>query len=568
WRTQTDNTKRHYNYYYDALNRMTSAHYGKNDILTHNYNESLSYDRNGNILYLTRYGINDFGDPIPIDDIFYNYKNNNVSNQLMRVSETPYGNAAQGFKDGTNTGDDYAYDNFGNMTSDQNKGITSITYNHLNLPKRISFAGNNSITYIYNALGVKLRKDVVEADTQATTHYMGSFQYNNNTLQYIHTAEGYVRHTPPSNSVDGSSYGAFDYVYNYTDHLGNIRLSYTLDPSDQVLKILEENHYYPFGMKHTYNLFRKDIRTVDAEIDINGNLVNPTLDPSQDPRRVRMVSNTGYQYKYNGKEYQDELGLAMYDYGARNYDPAIGRWMNVDPLAETSRRFNPYTYCLNNPVYFIDPDGMEAVGGGDPVTTVVNSNQISNSFTYDDKGKTIGTDKIQQTVTSTMTVTNADGQVTQTMNTTTMTTAHVDSKGNTTGQATEYSTNSINTKNEDGTWTRTPAIETSKTLDLNETSSEFQTAVQNVQNFKKEEGVSPVQVEARKNESENTGLKTVGGGLGTAGRAIAKYVPHPVAAGVGSTVAGIGAAVGLAPILTNGIRPTNPENLTLRKIIK
>ena len=76
--------------------------------------------------------------------------------------------------------------------------------------------------------------------------------------------------------------------------------------------------------------------------------------------KIVPTDNPMYKYKYNDKELQEELGLNMYDYGARNYDPAIGRWMNIDPLAEKSRRWSTYAYCYNNPLIFVDYDGMFA----------------------------------------------------------------------------------------------------------------------------------------------------------------------------------------------------------------
>jgi RHS repeat-associated protein len=344
WQTGSDVNVRKYGYKYDALNRLQNAIYQKpNEVVQiyNSYNENLWYDKNGNITRLERNG--EVDDPVnkyTIDNLTYIYDSVN-RNRLSIVDDST--NITHGFKDDdTNPNPtvidstvDYGYDAYGNMTYDTNKGMTAtspITYNNLNLPIKITLP-NGIIEYLYNAAGVKVQKKVTIGTTIYTTDYQGGYQYLNAQLQFFPHAEGYV------NVVNGDR---FNYVYNYTDHLGNIRVSYGLDPESNVLKILEENHYYPFGLKHKN--YGVDLRTY--------------RDNGLGEIRLPLVSEVSYKYKYNGKEWQDELGLNVYDYDNRVYDPAISRFWQPDPLAEQGRRWSPYNYCFNNPIYFQDPDGM------------------------------------------------------------------------------------------------------------------------------------------------------------------------------------------------------------------
>ncbi|WP_299189852.1 DUF6443 domain-containing protein [uncultured Aquimarina sp.] len=342
-----------YIYSYDALNRIKTAIDN-----TGNYDLSnVTYDKNGNILNLERKGnlntaVTSFG---VMDNLTYTYNENGIGNQLLKVVDAA--NDLQGFKDSLTNENDYLYDDNGNMTKDGNKNITAMTYNHLNLPTRVVFQSfgtepDKYIAYIYDATGIKLEKQVQEAvildnsgvvPTYGTntiiTEYAGNYIYKGNqtggggsssfrasnsgiitSLEFMNHAEGYIEPNGP---------GVFDYVYQYKDHLGNIRLSYRDINKNGIVtqdEIIEEKNYYPFGLEHKgYN---------------------------------NTITGREHNYGYNGKEENDELGLEWLDFGARNYDASIGRWMNLDPLAELMRRHSPYNYAFNDPLRFIDPDGM------------------------------------------------------------------------------------------------------------------------------------------------------------------------------------------------------------------
>ncbi len=201
-----------------------------------------------------------------------------------------------------------------------NKNITNIRYNFLNLPIYFSFKTGVFLQHGYTADGVRRRTIYKELDgptSPVTTVYCGNVIYENNVPRLLLHEEGYVDLTDNS------------YHYYVKDHQGNNCL--VVDSSGAVE---ETNHYYPFG-----GVFAS-----------TGN-VQP--------------------YKYNGKEYDSKKGLNWYDYGARHYNAALGRFTTIDPLAEIEYSASSYTYCLNNPIKYIDPTGCLASTHTDSLGGVV-----------------------------------------------------------------------------------------------------------------------------------------------------------------------------------------------------
>ena len=193
--------------------------------------------------------------------------------------------------------------NLSNEIKTASKNITSIQYNSLNLPSKVTFKDGSTITYLYAADGTKLRTVHKAGSTTTTTDYCGNVVYENGSQKYLLTEEGYV--TLADNK----------YHYYLKDHQGNNRVVISSTGT-----VEETNHYYPFG-------------------------------------EVFAATNNVQPYKYNGKEFDNKNGLNWYDYGARHYDAALGRFVSIDPLSEQDYPSSPYVYCGGNPVIRIDKDG-------------------------------------------------------------------------------------------------------------------------------------------------------------------------------------------------------------------
>ena len=282
--------------------------YGEGDALSSNanrYTETMTYDANGNITTLKRYGKTASGYSL-MDNLTISY----TGNQPTSVSEsTSDYNVSNSFEYKKANGSGYKFNENGSLVADKSRGIAYITYDLNNNPKQIYFTNGSVTKYVYSASGQKLR----------AVHYTA--KPNITRTWGEKPAELTVAQILLADSTDylmGGSLTMAFYYYN-KDHLGNIRE--VVDASGAVKQV---TNYYPFGAPYA--------ESTAADFQ---------------------------PYKYNGKELDKMHGLNTYDYGARQHDPILGRWDRIDPLCENNPEITPYHYCNSNPINNVDPDGND-----------------------------------------------------------------------------------------------------------------------------------------------------------------------------------------------------------------
>jgi len=259
---------------------LTAGQFYNNGSSTNALSEkSISYDKAGNITALSRY--NNSG---AATSLAYSYTGNRRNN--------------------------YSYDVNGNVTSDVTNSLQS-SYNLINLPAQIKSGSTVKANYSYLSDGTKA---AAFTSASAGKDYAGSFTYSRGdgglkTLESVAFGGGRIRRT-------GNNAYAVD--YHITDHLGSVRAIVNASGT-----VVEQNDYYPFGMRHPNGL-------------------------------TQLAAN---RWRFSGKEEQDAaFGIGYSDFGARFYDRSAA-WTAIDPMAENYFPVSPYAYCAGNPIKLIDHDG-------------------------------------------------------------------------------------------------------------------------------------------------------------------------------------------------------------------
>lgn len=295
---------------------------------------NITYDKNGNINRLTRKAYNN----VTLDDLTYTY--NSADNKLTSIVDAAINSYNQNTNfrtPSTSVPSNFAYNAIGQMTASLAENIGLIDYFPDGKIKKITFTNNNTAEYEYGAMGEKLKSKCFNysANQYKYTWYVGPYIYefdqagsNTFNIKEAKVSGGVIR-------VSGTNVGTGYLVYQITDHLGNIRATFTKkDPANfgnatgTGIEILSYSDYYAFG--------------------------------GQLPGRNYVYEN--YRYAYQGQE-KSEDGTLWDQFELRNYNHDLGRWFAPDPYGQFS---SPYIAMGNDPVSSIDPDGGQSfsVNGG------------------------------------------------------------------------------------------------------------------------------------------------------------------------------------------------------------
>jgi RHS repeat-associated protein len=377
-----------YNYKYDAMNRMREMQVYRglntatntwNPVSLDDFKESVKYDGNGNILTYNRNGNNSLaGKPLAMDSLSYAYRPGTNKLDFIRdgVLESNYSDDIDNQLSGN-----YDYDSIGNLVKDAASGISKINWTVYGRISDIEKTDGSKIYYTYDVSGNRISKSVGDTLTwyvrDAKGNVMSTYTTYGKSIilseTHLYTTDriGIIRFdrdvtTPDTEGrmLPGLGLGMYSKfvraqkTFELTNHLGNVlgtvsdrKLFDAVDGGiSRRADVLSVNEYYPFGMHMP----------------------------------GRGLNSSSYKYGFNGKENDNDLNGDgnLQDYGMRMYDPRVGKFLSIDPLAEQYPFYSPYQFASNNPIAAIDLDGLEAVVVVTGKTMELRSNKRGPYFMY------------------------------------------------------------------------------------------------------------------------------------------------------------------------------------------
>jgi len=361
-------------YRYDQLNRikqMKTVFEGGMAAITNNdwnsdlktkYAETYRYDANGNIAELTR---ND-ASGTAFDNLEYDYSSNNLSNNSYPTTWPLIDNKLTGVTQtaGSMTGQfattTYTYNAIGNLIADATENITNIEWNVYGKIKYITKSVGDDIAFIYDAMGNRICKKVIPKSGDTVYHF------------YTRDAQGNIMATYKTTNMQ-TTLTEFD-LYG-SSRIGikalELLMQEPTNPDITYSRILGNKRY------EISNHLGNVLTTFSDRKIALGTLNNPItgydtyLVSAQDytPFGMQMIGrgknavSGEYRFGFNGKEKDDEVkgtGNSL-DYGARIYDPRIGRWLSLDPERDKYPSWSAYSFSIDNPIKYTDKGGRFVV---------------------------------------------------------------------------------------------------------------------------------------------------------------------------------------------------------------